>query len=63
MYESEIAIMGTGTYRCFDSLHQVMIANVPHIPMPVVDHNDILQLIYEPLRTIQLMKTPPSTNA
>ena len=46
LYESETARVGTTTYGCFARLHQVMIAIVRYIPMPVTEHNDISHLIY-----------------
>jgi len=56
-YFSEIARVTVLTYCCLDRLHQVLISIVPYIEMPVEEHHDASQLIYELLRVIQLLRS------
>jgi len=56
-YLSKIAGLTMLTNCCLSRLHQVLISIVPYIEMSVGEHHEILQLIYELLRMIHLLKS------
>ena len=58
IYESELARIGLTTYRCFATLHQILLAVIQHIPMPEAEHNDTSWLLNELLRNLQQIKVP-----
>ena len=57
-YESEMARIGLTTYRCFASLHQILIATIPRISMPEAEHHNVYQLLHELLRNIEQLRSP-----
>ena len=61
IYDSEIARLGTVSYRCFARLHQILITLAPYLHMPPNEHAELSQLTYELLRTIHQLNTPTET--
>jgi len=58
LYASEIVRLGIISHCCLSRIHQVIISIIPRVSIPLAEHSEVSQLVYELLRAIQQFKSP-----